>query len=298
MSTVEEVKKKASNVKFQAAKVDPGVIESVVVGGDLSKLTPIARITYYKRVCDSLGLNPLTKPFDYIVLNGKLTLYARKDCTQQLCKIHKISTEVVKKEKIENIYVVTVRAKIGDRCSEDDGAVDINGLSGDKLCNAMMKAVTKAKRRAVLGICGLGHIDESETGTTDGEILNVDEAHNGLSINDVKDDQPQKAQPEAEDAQFTEGEGAENPPNSAPEPAPEAQKPASEAPAEQPTEQVEYISEPQRKRLLQIASKVGQSKDDVKAYIKIFGITSTTKIRTGKEYDNIVLHFETMASGE
>ena len=322
MSTVNEIKKRASNVKFQAAKIDPGVIESVVVGGDLSKLTPHARITYYKRVCDSLGLNPLTKPFDYIVLNGKLTLYARKDCTQQLCKIHKISTEVVKKEKIENIYVVTVRAKIGERCSEDDGAVDINGLSGDKLCNAMMKAVTKAKRRAVLGICGLGHIDETETETTDGEIVNADDMHNGVNIEDVQ----------AEDAEFSEEQASQKPPKTAPEATTEPPKAQSGSPAgqeepesagndqpepqdgtseeepqgnetrpepppDEPPEEppVEYINEAQRKRLLKIASEVGHTKEDVNKYIAlVHDIDSTTKIPKGDVYDKIILHFESM----
>ena len=52
------------------------VIESVVITGDLAALAPDQRVAYYNRVCQSLGLNPLTKPFDYIKLNGKLTLYA------------------------------------------------------------------------------------------------------------------------------------------------------------------------------------------------------------------------------
>src|SRR5512139_3902696 len=66
-------------------------IEAVVIGGDLSKLTPEQRVSYYLQVCNSLGLNPLTKPFDYITLNGRLTLYARKDCADQLRKINGVS---------------------------------------------------------------------------------------------------------------------------------------------------------------------------------------------------------------
>jgi hypothetical protein len=50
------------------------LMESVLLGGDLSKLSPAQRVVYYQRVCESIGLNPLTKPFDYINLNGKLTL--------------------------------------------------------------------------------------------------------------------------------------------------------------------------------------------------------------------------------
>jgi hypothetical protein len=34
---------------------------------------------YYFSVCKSLGLNPLTRPFEYLTLNGKKVLYARRD---------------------------------------------------------------------------------------------------------------------------------------------------------------------------------------------------------------------------
>ena len=42
------------------------------------------------------------------------------------------------------------------------GVVSIAGLKGEALANAMMKAETKAKRRATLSICGLGWMDEVE----------------------------------------------------------------------------------------------------------------------------------------
>jgi hypothetical protein len=38
----------------------------------------------------------------------------------------------------------------------------VKGLSGEALANALMKAETKAKRRATLSICGLGMLDETE----------------------------------------------------------------------------------------------------------------------------------------
>ena len=37
------------------------------------------RVTYYIKVCESLGLNPMTKPFDYTdAQRGKMVLYARR----------------------------------------------------------------------------------------------------------------------------------------------------------------------------------------------------------------------------
>ena len=44
----------------------------------------------------------------------------------------------------------------------DIGAVNIAGLKGEAYANAIMKAETKAKRRATLDLLGLGVLDESE----------------------------------------------------------------------------------------------------------------------------------------
>lgn len=141
------------------------VIERVVIEGDLSKLSPAERVAYYRRVCESLGLNPYTKPFDYIVLNGKLTLYARKDATEQLRKLHGVSITIVAREWLQDlgVYAVTARATTPDgRTDEAIGAVHVAGLKGESLANALMKAETKAKRRVTLSICGLGWLDETE----------------------------------------------------------------------------------------------------------------------------------------
>src|SRR5262245_25307542 len=76
------------------------IMEQVLIRGDLGQLTHQERARYYRRVCESLGLNPLTRPFDYILLNGRLTLYALKGCTDQLRQIHGVSVfELVESER-------------------------------------------------------------------------------------------------------------------------------------------------------------------------------------------------------
>lgn len=139
------------------------VIEAALVRGDLSKLDDEQRVMYYTSTCESLGLNKLTKPFEYITLNGKLTLYATKNCTEQLRDLHGVSI-VDTQSKIErDLCIVTVKAaNAKGRTDQSVGAVDIKGLAGEKLANAFMKAETKAKRRVTLSICGLGMLDESE----------------------------------------------------------------------------------------------------------------------------------------
>lgn len=151
------------------------LIEKVLLSGDLAQLTPEQRLNYYKSVCDTLGLNPLTKPFDYIVLDNKLVLYARKDCTEQLRKRYNISLRIRSREAVEGVYTVIARASLpaNKRVDEAMGAVPLEITRDGKTvpltaigkANAMMKAETKAKRRVTLSICGLGIMDESELET-------------------------------------------------------------------------------------------------------------------------------------
>lgn len=147
------------------------IMEAVITKGDISKLTPEERTKYYTAVCQSVGLNPLTKPFEYITLNGKLTLYARKDATDQLRSLRGVSVVIASRERLDDVYLVTARATTADgRTDESIGAVSIAKLAGDALANALMKAETKAKRRVTLSICGLGMLDETELETIPGTI--------------------------------------------------------------------------------------------------------------------------------
>ncbi len=144
-------------------------VEKALVGGDLSQMTPAERLSYYRQVCESIGVNPLTQPFQYITLNGKLTFYATRACAEQLRARHEVSTTIVARERIDDVYVVTARATMPNgRTDESTGAVSIGNLKGDALANALMKAETKAKRRVTLSICGLGWMDETETETVPG----------------------------------------------------------------------------------------------------------------------------------
>jgi hypothetical protein len=140
------------------------IMEQVLLKGDIAKLTPDERVRYYGEVCRSMGLNPLTKPFEFITLNGKLQLYALRSCTDQLRKINGVSLDIVSREVAEGILTIHVRARLPDgRSDEDLGAVAFpDTLKGEARANAELKAVTKAKRRATLSICGLGWLDETE----------------------------------------------------------------------------------------------------------------------------------------
>jgi hypothetical protein len=141
------------------------IAERVMILGDLAQLTAPERVQYYGAVCKSIGLNPLTKPFDYITLNGKLTLYAKKDATDQLRKINGVSIGKPDIQQVDDLIIVTVVATDATgRTDSDIGVVKRSDMRGD-VSNAMMKAITKAKRRVTLSICGLGFLDETEVET-------------------------------------------------------------------------------------------------------------------------------------
>jgi hypothetical protein len=169
-------------------------IEQTLIGGDLSKLTTEQRLAYYKQVCESLGLNYLTKPFDYINLNGKLTLYAKRDATDQLRSKKNVSIEITQRTQTADMYVVQARATMPDgRSDESLGAVTLTGLKGEALANAIMKAETKAKRRVTLSICGLGWLDETEVASITSETVLAPQARQ------IQAPQRKSAPPEPDD---------------------------------------------------------------------------------------------------
>jgi hypothetical protein len=147
---------------------DPAaVLDRAITAGDLSRLTPMDRVVFYRNVCESMGLNPLTKPFEYITLNGRLTLYATKTATDQLRTLRGISIDGAERDATDPDYatwLVTGHDASG-RTDMEIGSVSIAGLKGEARANAIMKALTKGKRRLTLSLSGLGWLDETEVGS-------------------------------------------------------------------------------------------------------------------------------------
>lgn len=150
-----------SNELIPAASA--GKWEAAVMEGNLESLSPQERLDLVRKVCETTGLNPITGPLQYIRLSGKLTLYAKRDATDQLRKIHNVSVVITAREVVNDVYVVTAKATMPNgRTDESTGAVPLGNLKGEALANAYLKAETKAKRRVTLSICGLGFLDETE----------------------------------------------------------------------------------------------------------------------------------------
>jgi len=141
------------------------ITEALILRGDLSALTAEQKVAYYRGYCERLGLDPFTKPFDILRLNGKDVLYLTRAGAQQLNKLHGVSHAITSRELMQEpgIFQVMARAILPDgRYTESMSAVSVANLKGEAYCNALMKAETKAKRRATLDLLGLGILSEEE----------------------------------------------------------------------------------------------------------------------------------------
>src|SRR5690606_16521750 len=85
-------------------------IEELLITGNLAQFTNKERVDYVNRICENMGLDPLTRPFEFLTFQGKMVLYAKKDCTDQLRKIHSVSIKITDKSIVDGILFVTVEA--------------------------------------------------------------------------------------------------------------------------------------------------------------------------------------------
>lgn len=187
------------------------VLEKVVIEGDLSHLTPDERLIHYFSMCRLIGDDPRNQPFGYLELDGKLTLYCRRQGTDAIRRTNRISISLVESGTIADgrVYRVEARAVTPDgRVDTATGAVPLvkEGIARDRdgkeiwktsqngkrypqksgelvpldpmeFANAIMKAETKAKRRVTLSIVGFGMLDESELDTmARARIVTVDQS--------------------------------------------------------------------------------------------------------------------------
>lgn len=162
--------------------VDPAEeLQKFLFYGDLSSLSKSQQNEYIFKLSRSMGLNPWTRPFDMIVLNGKLTVYTNKGAAAQLRDLKHINLRKVYAGALRmgdgvppypGIYEVEIEASIPDEKAEGGfrrscnvGTVTIMDTVGEALSNAVLKCWTKAERRATLAIAGVAFPDETEVGS-------------------------------------------------------------------------------------------------------------------------------------
>lgn len=172
--------------------ITPENMQKALSIGDISQLDDQAKVQFYVATCESMGLNPMTAPFDLLKADdGKMRLYPNMRAAEQLRMKYRVSIDKVTREQVGDLFIVTAYASTKDgRKDEAQGIVslakargewktsqngrryfaeekDVNGqpimemLRGEALANAMKKAESQAKRRATLSICGLGYMSDA-----------------------------------------------------------------------------------------------------------------------------------------
>lgn len=138
----------------------------IIKTGDLGRLNDQQQLQYYVYECRRIGLDPASRPFAWIKLNGKLVLYADRRCGDMLSTKHGYSTEILEGpclKKFGDASVLYCRVKAtmqNGRSVEDIGTLPVSDI-----VNGLMKCLSKAVRRATLRLAGWGGLDESELET-------------------------------------------------------------------------------------------------------------------------------------
>jgi len=168
-------------------------LSQLFLSGEISKLDDTQKWDYLKGFCLRLNVDPYTQPFGLITFKGKMTLYAKRGCADQLSRKHLLSTQYTNKYLDDDgCFVVESLIKSPNgRTTEEIGVVYVGTAAGEELANMKMKAHTKARRRGILAHLGLGILDEAEA-----ESL-VKLGAQAVDIIIPEDDQPKKEAPEA-----------------------------------------------------------------------------------------------------
>ena len=167
------------------ATIDAATKHAILNGGDLSALSAAQRDAYCEARAKDLGLNPIGGPIQCMLTTyqeqnpvtnkwekkHKLIAYATKSATDQLRTIHGVKIVRADVNLTADMATVTVEGVLPDgRNDVEVGAVALADSAGTPLspslrANAVMRAMTKAKRRLTLSIIGAGLTDESELDT-------------------------------------------------------------------------------------------------------------------------------------
>jgi hypothetical protein len=175
--------------------LDLDTMRQFVMDGDLSKIAEEKRPHLIMALCRHIGVDPIERPFLVFADGKKTVLYAARACTSALCRERGISRQIVSIQEVtmagQSVIIARARATMPDgRFDESTGVVPVlqedtqwkEGSDGKRrkttigwrdptpheAANLPMKAETKAKRRAVLDLVGLGMPDESEIETIRG----------------------------------------------------------------------------------------------------------------------------------
>lgn len=143
-----------------------GALAHVLGTGDLYQLSNEQRVAHYLTLCESLSLNALSRPFQWIEFQETndsppvLTLYFKPAGAAQMLRNHHVSVRYSRKDIVGELFVCEVEGRTPDgRVGTASKYVPLTGrfgrLTGKHLANAFMSAESGALRRLALAMFGL-----------------------------------------------------------------------------------------------------------------------------------------------
>jgi len=110
------------------------LFDRFILSGDVSGFNDAEIVSIVVSLCQKHGFDPMQRPFDVIQLpqRGDMPprkiIYANKTATAMVSKRDRLSSQIVSRQKLDSMYIVTVRVTGPDGTStEADGVVSLEG---------------------------------------------------------------------------------------------------------------------------------------------------------------------------
>ena len=140
-----------------------GALAHVLGSGDLYALSNAQRVAHYINLCRSLGLNPLSRPYQWIGFKESenspavLTLYFKPQAAAEVLRNNRVSVHFPRKEIVGELFVCEAHGTAPDgRLGVGTKYVPLTGkfgkLTGRYLANAFMAAESGALRRLAINM--------------------------------------------------------------------------------------------------------------------------------------------------
>lgn len=161
-------------------------VQQYIIKQDISALSKPMQVAFYVAECKRLRVDPASHPIDLLKdKEGRLKPYYNSECATQMENDRNVSCTPVNQgfltDEDDRFYFAEVKATGPDgRSKTRKGIISVKGLKGQEKANAMMKAETKANRRATLALLGMSTADEG-----DGQVISAQKFFSGEELQEA-----------------------------------------------------------------------------------------------------------------
>ena len=159
----EKAAEEKADISVQEVEAEPKLpdeIQQIILkeNGRCDKLSVEQKYDYANWICEMMQVKAALRPIDFIPTQGGIKPYLNKGAAEIIRDARGISVSEIKVEEVNGMFIVTCNLK--DRNGRTDSDIGAWPKGDSEQHNSLMKAVTKAKRRATLSMCRLGGLVE------------------------------------------------------------------------------------------------------------------------------------------